>query len=247
MDELGSEDRALVDEAIAARSPSAADRARVKERLIAAGVLGGAAGVATGVAQASSALSVSKVVSILALVGATSGAVVWLASSETPRASAPPVASAEPTENDETSNEATPSGEAANDGTATDATANEETVEPTVAPETTDEAAETVNESAGTAPRRRSSPPGSLADDVALLHRAQAERARDPAHALELALEHRRSFPRSPLAEERRALRVLLLCDLGRRAAAVRLGERFLARTEDSPLRRSIEESCVRR
>ena len=64
-----------------------------------------------------------------------------------------------------------------------------------------------------TAPRVRDG----LAEEVALLSRAETElRAGRPAKALLALAEHQRKFPRGTLAEERTAARIQALCALGR-------------------------------
>ena len=60
-------------------------------------------------------------------------------------------------------------------------------------------------------------PRDGLAEEVALLSRAETElRAGRPAKALLALAEHQRKFPRGTLAEERTAARIQALCALGR-------------------------------
>ena len=60
-----------------------------------------------------------------------------------------------------------------------------------------------------------------LAEEVALLSRAETElRAGRPAKALLVLAEHQRKFPRGALAEERTAARIQALCALGLRDEA---------------------------
>jgi hypothetical protein len=85
-----------------------------------------------------------------------------------------------------------------------------------------------------------------LGDELELLHRAQsAWRARDAAQAMTLLDQHRTRFPRSELKLERDGLRVLTLCELGRKPEAKTLARKLLERAPRSPLRATIEESCA--
>ena len=95
-------------------------------------------------------------------------------------------------------------------------------------------------------PARASGDP--LATELALLHRAQsAWRTGQAQEADALLREHQRRFPRSALALERDALRVLTLCELGQKPRAERLARQLLARAPSSPVRASIEQSCALR
>lgn len=85
-----------------------------------------------------------------------------------------------------------------------------------------------------------------LATELELLHAAQAAwRARDAREALALVKAHRARYPRSQLALERDAIHVLSLCELGRKDEASALGRALIARAPNSPLRASIEQSCI--
>jgi hypothetical protein len=85
-----------------------------------------------------------------------------------------------------------------------------------------------------------------LATELELLHAAQAAwRARDAREALALVKAHRARYPRSQLALERDAIHVLSLCELGRKDEARALGRALIARAPNSPLRASIEQSCI--
>jgi hypothetical protein len=95
-------------------------------------------------------------------------------------------------------------------------------------------------------PTKKRSAPSNLNDELELLHRAQAAwRAHDASDALSLLDEHRTRFPRSDLKLERDGLRVLTLCELGRKAEATSLAQKLLERAPRSPLRATIEESCA--
>jgi hypothetical protein len=99
-------------------------------------------------------------------------------------------------------------------------------------------------------PTRASAPKkdanGSQSEEIELLHGAQAAwRAHDAARAMTLIDEHRTRFPRSELRLERDGLRVLTLCELGRKSEATALARKLLEQAPRSPLRATIEESCA--
>jgi hypothetical protein len=86
----------------------------------------------------------------------------------------------------------------------------------------------------------------SLAEETSLLHAAQRELARkNTSVALELLEEHATRFPQGALAQERRAARVLALCDLGRTAEARRAAEAFVRAAPQSPLVPRLRGSCA--
>jgi cell division protein FtsN len=86
-----------------------------------------------------------------------------------------------------------------------------------------------------------------LEAELDLLHDAQAKwRNRDPNAALALLAEHRKRYPKSELRLEREALRVLSLCAAGRTAEAKEVASRAFKNAPRSPLRASVEESCVK-
>jgi hypothetical protein len=94
--------------------------------------------------------------------------------------------------------------------------------------------------------RARVSPLDPLAAELTLLQSAkQAWREGRPQAALELAQKHAQLYPRSQLASERDALKVFALCGLGRTSDARDLGASLLAREPASPFRASIEQSCA--
>jgi hypothetical protein len=86
-----------------------------------------------------------------------------------------------------------------------------------------------------------------LEAELDLLHDAQARwRNRDPNGALALLAEHRKLYPKSELRLEREALRVLSLCAAGRTAEAREVASRAFKNAPRSPLRASVEASCVK-
>jgi RNA polymerase sigma-70 factor (ECF subfamily) len=89
-------------------------------------------------------------------------------------------------------------------------------------------------------------PRGSLSRELDLLHGAQtAWRERDSHKTLSLLDQHARKYPKSELRDERAALRVLALCELGRLPEAHRLGLALIRRAPSSPVRTTIEDSCA--
>jgi len=86
----------------------------------------------------------------------------------------------------------------------------------------------------------------SLAEETRLLNAAQHELAQKHANgALGLLDEHASRFPGGALAEERTALRVLALCDLGRTVEARRAADVFIKRSPSSPLVPRLRGSCA--
>lgn len=102
-----------------------------------------------------------------------------------------------------------------------------------------------------TVPSASASPPtenDTLAREARLL--AEADRANqngDGARALALLDEHATTFPNGWLANERAVERIVVLCDLGRRAEATREAAVFLDGRPKSPLTRRVERSCAGR
>jgi hypothetical protein len=100
-------------------------------------------------------------------------------------------------------------------------------------------------------PARRSADGGrkseTLAEELDLLHEAQAKwRNRNPAAALSLLSRHRQRYPNSALGQEREALRVLSLCAAGRTDEAKAVARRSFRNAPKSPLRATVDESCVK-
>jgi len=89
--------------------------------------------------------------------------------------------------------------------------------------------------------------PETLAEELDLLHDAQAKwRNRDAAGALDLIARHKQRYPKSALAPEREALRVFSLCAAGRVDEARAVARRSFAKAPRSPLRTAVEESCAK-
>lgn len=222
MDEL---EREVLDVAREARAPTDADRERIR-RLVAASIAGVAgAGVAGAGAVASAATktwwTAAWVKGVgLAVVVATAGTSAWVATRD---------------ENAET--------------TTARAPAEMREPEPPLLQLEAIEPPPLEEEAEAPRPRRprRPATTSRLGEELELLHAAQAAwRGGDASGALTLVREHEARWRRSQLAQERSALRILALCDLGRVDEARRLGRRFLQSASASPSRRSVEESCAR-
>jgi hypothetical protein len=114
---------------------------------------------------------------------------------------------------------------------------------PTPAPTPTKRAADRPRSEPSLAPRISRDP---LAEEAQLLREAQAALARgDGAGALALLDAGARRFTAGVLIEERAALHVLALCELGRRAPARDEASAFAAAHPRSPLLARVRAACV--
>jgi hypothetical protein len=243
--ELDPEARRILSLVQDARTPDAADKARVEQRLAialgAAAAVGASSSIASPAAATSASGAATKAAGSAAALKWTIGGCALIAAAVAtyvaspgggPTRAAPrPVPSAAP-------------------GAVPLEAAPMAAVAPASAPVSAQpsiDAAEPITDAA----RARRTPPhprprAALGDELELLHAAQsAWRSGDAARALALVSEHRSRHPRSTLRLERDALRVLSLCDLGRTEEAARLGRAWLTRASASPLRASIERSCA--
>jgi hypothetical protein len=89
--------------------------------------------------------------------------------------------------------------------------------------------------------------PSNVGEELGLLRAAQ-ERLHTgaPAAALALLDEHARRFPRGALVEERRASRILALCQLGEVAAGRAEADQFILQLPMSPFVERIRRACTR-
>jgi hypothetical protein len=85
-------------------------------------------------------------------------------------------------------------------------------------------------------------PDGALRRETAQVGRIKRWLERAPARAYALAQAGHREFPAGMLREEREALAVLALWNMGRDVEAARRARAFLARYPDSPLRGQMEQ-----
>jgi hypothetical protein len=85
-----------------------------------------------------------------------------------------------------------------------------------------------------------------LAAEVALLDKARAALASDPAAALEALDEHARSFPDGALLAEADLVRIEALLATGRRSDATALANSFLSRYPRSPLAKRVRSLLAR-
>jgi RNA polymerase sigma-70 factor (ECF subfamily) len=240
MDELGPSAKHVLDRARAARTPSAADRERLRAA-IAASVAAGATTAVAASAKAWYAAAWVKVVlgASVAVIAGGGALIAWTASE--PRTPAPTIARVEASveRSDEIAIEY-------HDEIAIDPITP--TIEPPVPAASTPSAEAPREAEVATTPvrRPRPEPEGDLAAELELLHAAQrAWRSGDASGTLALVHDHETRFRRSQLASERTALRILALCRLGRDDEARRLAARWLRTATSSPSRRSVEESCA--
>ncbi len=95
--------------------------------------------------------------------------------------------------------------------------------------------------SAERAPSARGSPPR----EISLIRGAlSALRDGAPGRALALLDEHAQFYPRGAFLDERRGLRVLSLCAVGRRDEGERERDAFLDRASSSPIARRVRRAC---
>jgi hypothetical protein len=239
--DLDRDAKRILDLATEARTPAAADKARVEQRLAAllgVGVIATTPAIATEAAHAAStAIGGAKAAGGAALKWWIASAVIvsavtgYVALSSKPQApvQAPPKPSRAI---------AAPQVEHA-PAPAPVLAAEEAPAEPLIPEHPTTRAATTKK-------RGSTANADTLGDELELLHRAQsAWRAKDAAQAMTLLDQHRTRFPRSELKLERDGLRVLTLCELGRKPEATSLAHKLLERAPRSPLRATIEESCA--
>jgi hypothetical protein len=96
-------------------------------------------------------------------------------------------------------------------------------------------------------PEPEVAPVDTLAEETRMLARArEALGAGRPNAALSILAEHRRTFPSGRLAPERAALRVIALCDAGRRAEGARAADAFLAAHSAHALATRVRKACER-
>ena len=237
MMELDSEARRILELAREARTPSAQDKARVERRFALALGLSSSAVASIAAAQPAATAAAKAAGSAVALKWTIGGCALVAAAlagyAALPAAPAQPVRKA---------------AVAARVPVGAPTTPAAVEVAPREAAPPQPQTAPAARPLAGRSVHRRTPAAGAdaLAGELELLHAAQAAwRAGDPGRALSLLSEHRRRHPRSALALERDALRVLSLCELGEQAEARRLGRAWLAAAPRSPLRASIEQSCA--
>jgi hypothetical protein len=72
----------------------------------------------------------------------------------------------------------------------------------------------------------------------------EALRASEPGRALDVLEQHAERFPRGALAEERRALRAIALCQAKSRGASAE-AEAFLRSAPESPLVERVRSACA--
>jgi hypothetical protein len=83
-----------------------------------------------------------------------------------------------------------------------------------------------------------------LAAELALVRAAESLQERDPVAALATLERHRDEFTAGVLAPERDAMRVKLLCKLGRDGEATQAMAAFLAAHANSPLADAVRQGC---
>lgn len=226
MSDYTPEEREFISMARAGQSPTAQDRNRVLQLIVATPLVAGTSEAVAGTSKLTGLAAGWKqlVVGALMLGGAGTGAYYALSPSAPEPApvqvTSPVVVTVEPK--------------------------SEETVEQEI-PREAEEVAPVIEQPpAPKAKLRPREPADQLAADVALLRKAQlAMKSGDAASALQHVAEHTKSFPRSALGSERNVLRIRALCALGRVEQAKQQAERLLSGSANSPLHAALKNSCV--
>ncbi len=199
MSKLPSAANALIDAGRQALQPTPADRERILASLQARLGADAGAGAGSPVAAPAAAGGIGWPTLALVAVGLAIGGGLALQSLKDERTQAPILATAAP---------------------PAPATAVA-SAEPTPAPPTTAESVAAPAPPSTQTPTLTPRGPGRLAEEVAILSRAQTDlHAGHFASALRLLEEHARKFPRGALAQERVAARIQALCGAGRHTEA---------------------------
>ena len=260
MTHLDPEARRIVSLARAARTPSTTDKQRVRRRIALAAAGSIAAGAGVDVAHATQGAAAVKAVGFAGSVKLyVVGAVIVLAGAAGYALVPAPVLIDRPAPAPTLSDVAAPNATGA-DGASAEATRVAEKVEsepssdaaprgappPSAAGKRAAAGKEIAKRSRGAPPLRAAGDSAELVRELDLLHGAQAAwRDRDARKTLALLDQHAREYPKSELREERGGLRVLALCELGRRAEARRVADALTRRAPRSPVLATIEESCA--
>jgi hypothetical protein len=247
--ELDPEARRILELTRAARTPSARDKLRVEQALarsLKLAAIAGAAGASSATVSKSAGATLatkwSVIVAVPALAVAAASYVHFRPPAGAPSAAAPARALTAPAP------AGTPEAPAPS---ASNTSLEAAPAAPEVRAETPRASAPANREPAPRTPRAPEKPRAegdSLNQELDLLHEAQAKwRGHEPAKALALLAQHRQRFPKSVLGPEREALRVLSLCAAGRTAEAKAVARRSFENSPRSPLRASLEQSCIKR
>jgi hypothetical protein len=259
-EELSHDARSLLSQARAGDDPSPADRARVRQAILA--TVAGGAGLAASTAASSAAASTSaatgfslgaKIFAAVLVAGVVGGGVVAIAPWEEPASQPEPHAA----------HQAVAHRAVAHRAVAHQAVARQAVVEqpPREAREVQVEAPAPVIEAppveappAIEAPRPRvvrpapepepaaPEPSSTMGDEIRELGIAMG--TRDPALALQRLRDHERRYPNSRMSEEREAARVVATCRAGRRDEARALADRFLREHPMSPQATRVRTAC---
>lgn len=212
--------------------PSAADIAKMSERLTATGVLGAGSSVAV---RAERPLALYKIAGV-ALLAAGGLLLTWQAM-RTPAAPPGTVAESASAPHPSAGTEAEP-GSAAHPVIEGVSVEELPSAPPLPARRTDATSPATVAKPAARVPSGGAAP---SAPELELVQRAQAALASDPRRALALTAEHERAFPSGEFIQEREAIAVEALAHLGQKAEAVRRARALLDRYPRTPYAPQIE------
>lgn len=255
MDELPPEVRGLIGRSRGADEPSTDDKARVRSKLVAAGLPAlGSAGLAAKAAAATSAKSGAITLAALGkwlAIPVAVGAMTWAAVDHQATLGDVPAGNARAADS-AAEGRAQPKSSEREETTRL----SQETSHLVAAPVAHQRAgklgahgaerkvARVESGSRGRADSAQSPRPGPT--EVELLAEAQRRLSQgDAPRALELAYQHRARYPSSALRAERLAVEVLASCGLNQRAQAEHALRQFLRVAPSSPLRPRLEASCA--
>jgi hypothetical protein len=244
--ELDLEARRILELTRQARTPSPGDKLRVEQALATSLGFAALSGVATAAASKATPTALAFKLTIgsavVALVGASAGYLHWRAGTPSSSEALARAAASAPARSEAAKREPEP-------GHARPNLAELPAISAQVA-DVESIPKDVANQAAARRPPAREKPSAqeaTLNQELDLLHDAQAQwRSGNPTAALSLLALHRQRYPKSQLRPEREALRVLSLCAVGRKEEARQVARRSLQNAPLSPLRTSVEESCVK-
>ncbi len=253
----------ILSEARSSLEPSQADRERVRKKVIAAigaagvvTVASGTAAKATGTVSAGTLIAQSTIVKIGAgvlVIGGVVGMLAYGSGSSSDEAPSKAERAAIPVAQKPTSDEAPPIEPSVDETLADQPAAPPVPVEiaepelpaPVVEPQK--RRARKISEWTTPKPDGPVSKPNddALLKEISLIKKAsRALNQKRPEKTLKILNEYDAAFPKGVMREERDGLKVIALCDLGRRSEAANAKRRFLKRSPSSPMAGRVRDRC---